>query len=240
MLRKTLTIFATWLTVLLALAWWGSYGTENRVGGYLTYSHSLTLSFHNGHLTTLYAYAISRPHPTLSKTLNLGPLGVLWVDVRNVASSTWRYVYLAGPIWLLIIPTATYPAVAFLRGPFTRYLRRKRRQCLVCGYSLIGNITGVCPECGKPTTRPEKLPRLLRVTPWHVLTFTVLHLACAVGLAHVAGYIPPGPSERYGVGPPPTQLLLNFLGFMAPAFGALWTYLFVGWLRRRSARAKSE
>jgi hypothetical protein len=37
-------------------------------------------------------------------------------------------------------------------GPRTwqRNLRTKRGQCLACGYSLTGNISGVCPECGTP------------------------------------------------------------------------------------------
>ena len=31
--------------------------------------------------------------------------------------------------------------------------RRRRSQCCRhCGYSLVGNTSGVCPECGKPTT----------------------------------------------------------------------------------------
>jgi hypothetical protein len=30
----------------------------------------------------------------------------------------------------------------------TTTLRRKHGQCLGCGYSLTGNTSGVCPECG--------------------------------------------------------------------------------------------
>ena len=36
-------------------------------------------------------------------------------------------------------------------------LRRRRRrlgQCLHCGYSLHGNLSGVCPECGLPVAVP--------------------------------------------------------------------------------------
>ena len=36
-------------------------------------------------------------------------------------------------------------------------LRRRRRrlgQCLHCGYSLRGNVSGICPECGLPASLP--------------------------------------------------------------------------------------
>ncbi len=28
--------------------------------------------------------------------------------------------------------------------------------CLVCGYCLVGNVTGVCPECGSPIVVPRE------------------------------------------------------------------------------------
>ncbi len=30
-----------------------------------------------------------------------------------------------------------------------RWRRRKRNLCVLCGYNLTGNTSGVCPECGK-------------------------------------------------------------------------------------------
>jgi hypothetical protein len=55
-------------------------------------------------------------------------------------------VPLWGPLALLLI----YPALAFVRGPVCRHRRLKRGLCPTCGYNLTGNITGTCPECGKP------------------------------------------------------------------------------------------
>ena len=52
------------------------------------------------------------------------------------------------PIWFPIVVLATYPTIAFIRGPLRRHRRRRNGQCLRCGYSLEGNVTGVCPECG--------------------------------------------------------------------------------------------
>jgi hypothetical protein len=41
-----------------------------------------------------------------------------------------------------------YPLAAFMRGPWRRYARRRRGCCSMCGYSLTGNVSGICPECG--------------------------------------------------------------------------------------------
>jgi hypothetical protein len=40
-----------------------------------------------------------------------------------------------------------------------RRLRRKRSergQCVECGYSLAGNVSGVCPECGRRVEKPDE------------------------------------------------------------------------------------
>jgi len=53
------------------------------------------------------------------------------------------------PAWLLPLPFAIYPTIAFIRGPYRRYRRRKNGLCLKCGYDLTGNVSGICPECGE-------------------------------------------------------------------------------------------
>ena len=66
-----------------------------------------------------------------------------------------------GGSFILRVPLATsflvfaaYPALAFIRGPVRRHRRRKRGQCVGCGYNLTGNVTGVCPECGTEVRPP--------------------------------------------------------------------------------------
>lgn len=44
--------------------------------------------------------------------------------------------------------SATYPTIAFIRGPLRRYRRRRKGLCIKCGYNLTGNTTGICSECG--------------------------------------------------------------------------------------------
>ena len=53
------------------------------------------------------------------------------------------------PHWFIALFFATYPTIAFIRGPYRRYRRRKNGLCLKCGYNLTGNVSGVCPECGE-------------------------------------------------------------------------------------------
>ena len=45
---------------------------------------------------------------------------------------------------------AMYPTIALIRGPLRRWRRRRKGSCLKCGYDLTGNVSGLCPECGKP------------------------------------------------------------------------------------------
>lgn len=52
------------------------------------------------------------------------------------------------PLWMLFVFFAAYPAVAFVRGPWRRYYRKKRGRCVRCAYDLTGNVSGRCPECG--------------------------------------------------------------------------------------------
>lgn len=54
-------------------------------------------------------------------------------------------------LWIVFILFATYPTIAFIRGPVRRHRRRRKGLCIRCGYNLTGNVSGVCPECGEPT-----------------------------------------------------------------------------------------
>ena len=66
------------------------------------------------------------------------------------ASNLLKVVEIVGfPLWWLVVAGAAYPVLAFIRGPLRRYRRRRRNLCLHCGYNLTGNVSGVCPECGR-------------------------------------------------------------------------------------------
>ncbi len=53
------------------------------------------------------------------------------------------------PCWFVVLLSAMYPTITFIRGPYRRYRRRKKGLCLACGYNLTGNVTGICSECGE-------------------------------------------------------------------------------------------
>ena len=56
------------------------------------------------------------------------------------------------PLGLPVVVLCAYPTIAFVRGPVRRYRRHRRRKrglCVTCGYNLTGNVSGVCPECGR-------------------------------------------------------------------------------------------
>jgi uncharacterized paraquat-inducible protein A len=49
------------------------------------------------------------------------------------------------------------PLVWFVRHLMRRrerHARRTHNRCVFCGYSLTGNTSGICPECGSPV--PQK------------------------------------------------------------------------------------
>jgi hypothetical protein len=48
------------------------------------------------------------------------------------------------PLWLLEVPL-----LAALLFVLWRCRRRGADECVRCGYSLVGNVSGVCPECGE-------------------------------------------------------------------------------------------
>jgi hypothetical protein len=53
------------------------------------------------------------------------------------------------PFLYLFLAFITYPTIAFICGPLRRWRRRRKGLCLKCAYNLTGNVSGVCPECGK-------------------------------------------------------------------------------------------
>jgi hypothetical protein len=67
--------------------------------------------------------------------------GSLW----RVESSFFRL-----PIWLLVIPLMIPPIRDSIRQR-RRLGRKKRNECLECGYNLTGLIEPRCPECGTAT-----------------------------------------------------------------------------------------
>jgi len=63
-----------------------------------------------------------------------------------ISSSAWVEVagaYSAGIVWFTAF-YLSYPYVAAYEQ-----VANACRLCMRCGYNLTGNLSGVCPECGK-------------------------------------------------------------------------------------------
>jgi len=71
---------------------------------------------------------------------------------RLLAAQASGSVSVTVPDWTLLVPSAAILAVWLMR--LARQWRKRRRalagRCPVCNYSLTGNISGTCPECGTP------------------------------------------------------------------------------------------
>lgn len=81
-------------------------------------------------------------------------------------------------------------SVAALKCPIVPKVVSESQPCAACGYSLKGNKSGVCPECGlkreKSSTEQEMLVGRLAVAyTWLILTpFVIFLLLTVVSLAH--------------------------------------------------------
>jgi len=51
------------------------------------------------------------------------------------------------PLWIPVLVFLVVPAISAGRLVRHRY-RRRHNLCVKCGYSLEGNVSGTCPECG--------------------------------------------------------------------------------------------
>jgi len=52
------------------------------------------------------------------------------------------------PAWAVLFVLALYPTIWLASKRFVRHRRRKRNECIRCGYSLTGLPEPRCPECG--------------------------------------------------------------------------------------------
>lgn len=74
--------------------------------------------------------------------------------MMGIETEMWFY---SAPLIAILAPC---PLLLFLVPRVRRWHRRRKGRCLECGYSITGNTSGVCPECGSaiaatPTT-PHK------------------------------------------------------------------------------------
>ncbi len=70
----------------------------------------------------------------------------------------WSSREACAPIWAIVVILWSYPMVILVRWAGRRLHRNKNLICARCCYNLTGNISGVCPECGRPIFVDQALP----------------------------------------------------------------------------------
>ena len=86
---------------------------------------------------TWHGYSVARKYAS--------SLGIMEEVLPAVRGATYRKYIL--PLW---IPTVVFGGLTFyVYAPIRRRRRWEREsRCVECGYNLIGNTSGNCPECG--------------------------------------------------------------------------------------------
>jgi hypothetical protein len=77
----------------------------------------------------------------------LCPIGLVGVIVHTFGQAWVDRLLMLG--LLAIIGGGIFASVVERRRSVLRH-RRWSHRCLHCGYSLTGNVSGYCPECGTP------------------------------------------------------------------------------------------
>ena len=142
MTHRYIAFAFTLLSAVALAAWVAGYWTPMTMY-HSTDRHSLRLQSQGGRLALLYDGDAEEFSPR-NGTVNF--IGFTY-SAKQVTG--WQYLELSGPGWLIALLPGVYPTVLAFRGPLRRRRRRKRGECVTCGYSLTGNVSGVCSECGE-------------------------------------------------------------------------------------------
>ncbi len=129
-----------------------SFGTERlngrERGGAVSFNRVLLVGVRPDRVSVVLINRAEDPRGVTVRRIGLGSLA--WAVEKSIAgpgpSEVTRAIEM--PSWFPFVVLAAYPGLVLVRGPVRRWRRRKRGLCLTCGYSLEGNASGVCPECG--------------------------------------------------------------------------------------------
>lgn len=124
----------------------------------------------------------------------------------TVSTWNWKYSALIIPYWALIIPLTILPFMGF-RRLIVRHRRKRRGQCLACGYDLRQSPDR-CPECGRPVAGPARDNRsgLKAITPGGALSWLIVGFLLAANISALAR----GRREAHKLATdPPEQVVLH-------------------------------
>jgi Flp pilus assembly protein TadB len=78
-----------------------------------------------------------------------GPVACCVTVAGLLAAAAARGEYAGVAVVVGMIAAAGLPAWYWWRRPYRDARRAEKGLCVRCGYDLTGNVSGVCPECGK-------------------------------------------------------------------------------------------
>jgi hypothetical protein len=132
-----------------------------------------TFALDKGWLISIYEQSVGADDRTPTRIVCMG-IGVWHSTDRNVIPFKWdsssldrwvpaiafvRNTMIRIPLCHALLLSCVGAVAALARAPARRYRRSRRGLCLNCGYDLRGNVSGVCPECGRPVaTRVNSAP----------------------------------------------------------------------------------
>ena len=171
MIVRMLTLLSLLLLIAVVIAWAASFGQELTLDCILPGPAFFLADVLDGHLMIwiIPDVELDETFQETRRTIGLeglGSLGKLWRTPWSYYASPWewsvgntfllvgsdsRYTQALGvPLWIPAGLLAVLPAIRFAYMPLRSRRRRRRKQCVACGYLLIGNVSGICPECGRP------------------------------------------------------------------------------------------
>lgn len=164
MLRKLLINILTIASILLAMASIVAHWHPLYFGGVLNQKRN-TIELVNGKFTWFYEAERSNISPctmwtssdhflpggygyrTTSDDSTLVRVPGMWLEWYRQKAG-YRRFYVRMDLFTLAMLTILYPMIHLATVRIRRSVRRRRGQCLSCAYSLRGNDSGICPECG--------------------------------------------------------------------------------------------
>lgn len=163
-LSKAVAIFALVLLPLGVTFWHRSHAAPRQYRCDLTLYKSLWVWMHDGHCTM---HLLSMPTKVASRTEHYAKLSydprpqnrafLLQADRTGAYHNLW----IVFPLWILPTGLLILGIIPLAFEPIRTWLRRRAGRCTHCGYSLIGNRSGICPECGQraPVRPRTRTPR---------------------------------------------------------------------------------
>ena len=120
-------------TIVLS-RWWSFAWTAGNYWGFVQWG-GIAFGYHNS--VDAFRWLVSRNTP---------PGLYFWLFEHEPGNQYGAPSFIT-PLWLPLAAIGLTTIVVWRRG-----LLRLPGTCQKCGYNLTGNVSGVCPECGMPTS----------------------------------------------------------------------------------------